>query len=186
MESEVIELRQRVEKSLNRKMKTPADFEFLSGVIWDRLHETISSSTLKRVWEYAGKNTEARFATKTILSRFLGYKDWDDFVTRLNSPEVESAQVVKSVIRTQTLVVGNTIEVCWYPDRRCVFEFKGGLQFIVLVSENSHLQVGDSFSCGVFMLDEPLLLDNVVHEGMQPTPYIAGSKSGLTKLNLIE
>lgn len=186
VESEIIELQKRVEKALNRKMKTPSDFDFLSGVIWDRIHESISSSTLKRVWGYAGKETDARFATKTILSRFLGYKDWDDFVARLNSPEVESNQVMTQVIRTQNLSIGQKIEACWYPDRRCVFVYNGAMQFRVLISENSHLQVGDTFTCGIFMLDEPLLLDNVVHEGMQPTPYIAGSKSGLTKLNFVD
>lgn len=185
-EKELIALLKKVEANCNRKMKTPADYDFLAGVIWDRIHESISSSTLKRMWGYAGKETDARFATKTVLARFLGYKDWDDFVEQMNSPEIESKQVVSQVIRTQNLIKGQKIEVCWYPDRRCVFQYEGGMQFMVLISENSHLQAGDTFMCGIFMLDEPLLLDNVVHQGMQPTPYIAGSKSGLTRIRMVE
>lgn len=186
VEKEQVVLLRKVEANCNRKMKTPADFDFLAGVIWNAVHESISSSTLKRVWGYAGKETDARFVTKTILSRYIGYKDWDDFVERLNSPEIESKQVVTQTIRTQNLVKGQKVEVCWYPDRRCVFQYEGGMQYTVLVSENSHLQAGDTFMCGIFMLDEPLLLDNVVHQGMQPTPYIAGSKSGLTSIRLVE
>ena len=93
VEKEQVVLLRKVEANCNRKMKTPADFDFLAGVIWNAVHESISSSTLKRVWGYAGKETDARFVTKTILSRYIGYKDWDDFVERLNSPEIESNRI---------------------------------------------------------------------------------------------
>lgn len=34
---EIISLRQDIEKEVRRQIKTPYDFEFLSGVIWERL-----------------------------------------------------------------------------------------------------------------------------------------------------
>ena len=49
---EISELKQQIEESLGRKMKTSADFTFLSGAIWERTHENLSASTLKRLWGY--------------------------------------------------------------------------------------------------------------------------------------
>lgn len=35
---EIAELKQRIEKEMKRKMKTPNDFTFLSGAIFERTH----------------------------------------------------------------------------------------------------------------------------------------------------
>ena len=35
---EISELKQRIEESVGRKMKTSTDFTFLSGAIWERTH----------------------------------------------------------------------------------------------------------------------------------------------------
>ena len=43
---EIIKLKQLVEDSIPRKIKTPADFVYLSGVIFERCGETISETTL--------------------------------------------------------------------------------------------------------------------------------------------
>ncbi len=45
---EIVALRNIIEQSVEKVMKTPSDFDFLSGVIWERLHEYISPTTLKR------------------------------------------------------------------------------------------------------------------------------------------
>lgn len=58
---EIASLRLDIEQSVKRKIRTPYDFEFLSGVIWERLHENISPTTLKRLWGYIeGADTTRR------------------------------------------------------------------------------------------------------------------------------
>ena len=47
---EILALRQDIEYEVKRRIKTPYDFEFLAGAIWERLHENISPTTLKRLW----------------------------------------------------------------------------------------------------------------------------------------
>lgn len=49
---EILSLRQDIEREVKRQIRTPYDFEFLAGVIWERLHENISPTTLKRLWGY--------------------------------------------------------------------------------------------------------------------------------------
>ena len=48
---EIASLRLDIEQSVKRKIRTPYDFEFLSGVIWERLHENISP-TLQKVMTF--------------------------------------------------------------------------------------------------------------------------------------
>ena len=72
---EIRSLRNEIEHNVKRKMRTPADFEFLAGAVWERLHETISPTTLKRIWGYIEGVDATRWSTLGLLTRFLGYAD---------------------------------------------------------------------------------------------------------------
>lgn len=60
-------------------MKTPKDFEYLSECIFEKFHEKISPTTLKRLWGYLPESTTPRKSTLDILSMFVGYDNWKDF-----------------------------------------------------------------------------------------------------------
>ena len=55
---EIATLRMDIEQSVKRKIRTPYDFEFLAGVIWERLHENLSPTTLKRLWGYIDERAQ--------------------------------------------------------------------------------------------------------------------------------
>ena len=141
---EISELKQQIEESVGRKMKTSNDFIFLSGTIWERTHENLSSSTLKRLWGYVDGPDTTRDSTLDILSRFLGFNDW--------------------------------------PDRRCTFRYLGDYCFIVEQAENSKLKVGNTFRCGLFILGEPLYLNDLVQGNNPPVAFVIGNKDGLCEL----
>ena len=69
---EIVELRKKIEESVGRVMHTPADFDFLSGAIWERIREYISPTTLKRTWGYLDGVKNIRFSTLETLARFAG------------------------------------------------------------------------------------------------------------------
>ena len=48
-------LREEIESLVGRKMKTPKDFDFLAEQIFEKIHETVSPTTLKRIWGYLAK-----------------------------------------------------------------------------------------------------------------------------------
>ena len=148
---EISELKQQIEESVQRKMKTSADFTFLSGAIWERIHENISTSTLKRLWGYVDGADATRNSTLEVLSRFLGFKDWDSFLEHIGQDN-GSDRVTKQHIKTDDLKVGDHISVSWKPNRRCTFRYLGDYQFIVEQAENSKLKVGNTFRCGLFIL----------------------------------
>ena len=85
---EISELKQQIEESVGRKMKTSNDFTFLSGAIWERTHENISTSTLKRLWGYVDGPDTTRNSTLDILSKFLGFKDWDGFLEHISQDNI--------------------------------------------------------------------------------------------------
>lgn len=184
---EITELRHRIELSINRKVKTPADFDFLAGVVWERLHETISPTTLKRLWGYIDGADTTRNSTLNLLSQFLGYQDWDAFLNELeNNNEIQSASIISRHILTQDLQPNDIIEVGWQPNRHCIFRYLGNRTFIVEESSNSKLKTGDTFACSLFVLGEPLYIDNLIQNGRPPVAFVVGNKSGLTLLELIQ
>lgn len=179
---EILELRKRIEDDLKRRMKTPADFIFLSGAIWERTHETMSPTTLKRLWGYIDGADTTRNCTLNILSKFLGYNDWDEFLENINKDN--GSNFVKSKhIKTDDLNVGDCISVTWKPNRRCTFRYLGDQKFIVEKAENSKLKVGNTFSCGIFILGEPLYLNDLVQDKNAPVAFVVGNKDGLVELN---
>ena len=180
---EILALRMDIEKQLQRRIKTPYDFEFLTGVVWERLHEHISPTTLKRLWGYIDGADTTRRSTLCLLSRFLGYEDWEAYMAALtNRTDVESEVFAGEGLSINDLRAGDKIEVTWLPNRRCVFQYEGDAHFLVTEAENAKLQVGDRFETACFILGKPLYIDRLVRGDEPPTAYVAGAKNGLLKV----
>lgn len=184
-ENEIILLRTMVEESVSRKMKSPADFQFLTGVIQERCKETLAVSTLKRLWGYVDGYDTTRFSTLSILARCVGFRDWDDFLLNHNRGGESSQPVVGCAFYSSEFAVGQRIKITWAPDRRVVLQYLDGESFEVVESENSKLKVGDTFHCSCMILGEPLYLDNFVRDHKPPVLFVVGNKGGLTGVELI-
>ncbi len=183
---EILSLRRDIEHELKRRLRTPYDFEFFAGVIWERLRENISPTTLKRLWGYLEGADTTRRSTLCLLSRFLGYADWEDYIETLSKRgDTESDIFSAEGIRTEDLREGEEIEVTWQPNRRCVFRHEGGLKFTVTESANSKLHAGDTFEAACFLIGQPMYLDNLVRDGETPVSYVAGSRSGLVSVKIL-
>lgn len=182
---EIHELKKLLEDRMNRKMKTPNDFIFLSGVVWERTHETISPTTLKRLWGYIDGADQMRASTLDILSRTLGFRDWDDFLGHLDRTG-GSDPVVAPHIDAGELAPGDRIFVSWKPDRRCTFRYLGESNFIVEKAENSKLKEGNTFSASLFILGEPLYLNSLVQGNNPPIAFVIGNKDGLCELERLD
>lgn len=149
------------------------------------MHETISISTLKRLWGYVDGASKTRNSTLNLLSRFIGYQDWDDFLLSLeNENDIPSEKILTQHIETQHLKEGDMIEVAWQPNRHCHFRYLGNRTFFVEKSSNSKLKVGNTFMCSLFVYEEPLYMENLTQEGHPPIAFVVGNKSGLTLLKL--
>lgn len=184
---EIYELRLRIETSIKRKIQTPADFDFLRGIIWERTHEQISTSTLKRLWGYVDGVDNARNSTLNVLSKALGYENWDAFILKLKSENVDNSDLVMSEsVSSSDLKIGDRLMIAWQPNRVCRLKYLGDNQFEVMESHNSKLKVGDTFRCGLFILGEPVYINDLRQNNGtgEPKLFVIGNKSGLTKLRV--
>jgi hypothetical protein len=181
---EIAELKHRIEENMKRKMKTPTDFIFLSGAVFERTRETMSPTTLKRLWGYLEGADQTRNSTLEILSRFLGFSGWEQFIEEIDK-ESGSDLVRSPHIVANDLNVGDRVEVSWRPDRRCTFRYLGEQQFEVEVAENSKLKVGNTFCCSLFILGEPLYITRLVQGKNPSVDFVVGNKDGLCELKKI-
>ena len=184
---EIYELRLRIEASIKRKIETPADFDFLRGIIWERTHEQISKSTLKRLWGYVDGVDNARNSTLNVLSKALGYENWDAFILKLKSENMDNSDLVMSEsVSSGDLKIGDRLMIAWQPNRVCLLNYMGDNQFEVMESQNSKLKVGDTFRCGLFILGEPVYINDLRQNNGtgEPKLFVIGNKSGLTKLRV--
>ena len=183
---EVIQLRKDVEARLGMRLVTPADYETLIAQIWLRLHENIALSTLERLWGYVEGANSTRRSTLNILSRYVGSRDWDDYISRLlNEEHGSSNPFIADGVHTQDLQPGQELEVTWLPNRRCKFRYLGNMRFEVLESVNSKLSVGDTFVSTFFLIGQPLYIDHLVLTGKNTVSYVAGNNGGLQSIKLL-
>lgn len=184
---EILQLRLDIEESVKRKIRTPYDFEFLTGAIWERQHENISPTTLKRLWGYIEGADTTRRTTLCLLAQFLGYADWEAYQDALKHREgVESEAFMGDGVHTADLEKGQLLEVAWLPNRRAVFRYLGKGQFEVVEAENAKIMKGDTFRCSFMLKGQPMYLDDLHQAGWEePVSYVAGSKNGLTTVKII-
>lgn len=171
-------LKHEVETLVGRTIMSPKDFEFLTCQIQGYTNETISVSTLKRMWGYVVTSCKPSVYNLNLLSRMVGYPDWESFVAGKNA-DSSSRFFVKSKLVAEALNLGEQVKVKWNPGRLLVIEYCGDDRFEVMESVNSKLSVGDTFVCHQFVADEPLYLSNLHHPGIPLCNYVAGQNGGI-------
>lgn len=163
-----------------RAVRTPQDFDFLAASIFRRIHESVSASTLKRIFGYVKTDGNPRRAVLDILSRYVGYSDWDAFCQRSDADAlIESNPILGEAVSADALCKGDLIAVSWKPDRECTFRCTGHHRFVVERSRGSKLSVGDTFAAHQFISGEPLYLENLSLQGSIPVSYVCGRESGI-------
>ena len=79
-------LRNTIEKTIGRKMQTPKDFDVLSESIFEKTHQSISSTTLKRLWGYLQEPSIPRSSTLNLLAQYAGFDNWDAYCKEEKTP----------------------------------------------------------------------------------------------------
>ncbi len=171
-------LKEEVEALVGRKIKSPKDFDFLSRQIQGYTQESISMSTLKRMWGYVATTCKPSLFNLDLLSRMVGYPDWAAFCQD-DSGTASSRFFVKSKLISAALEMDEQVKLTWCPGRIVTIKFLGNDSFQVLESVNSKLDVDDTFVCHQFVEDEPLYLSNLHHFGRQPCNYVCGRNGGI-------
>jgi len=174
-------LKQEVERMLGRQLKEARDFEQLSHLLLSHTRERLSPTTLKRFWGYLkNEEVQTRPHTLDVLACFVGYKDFEDFCNHADSlDEVQSGIKTEERIRTEDMRRGQRLMITWRPDRRIVVKHLGNSRFEIVEADNTKLSVGDTFCCHLIIQHEPLYLDELSHDRLPPSTYVAGQRDGV-------
>lgn len=179
-------LRQDLEHKVGRTMKTPSDFNVLNLEIQRVMKDSPSTSTLKRLWAYVPDSTSRSMTTLNVLSRFLGYRDWQHYIENLmRSNRIESSFITSTTLLAANLVPGDIVECEWNPGRHLTMEFLGANRFRVVSARMSKLQVGYTFTSMIFSKGNAFFASDVMNGEIALGNYVAAEKTGLTALRYI-
>lgn len=183
---EIVFLRHRVEEKLGKGLEVHSDFVKFVTVIETEMHQHISETTLERVWRYSTRKLDTVSThTLNLLAQYAEGVSWHDFCEKLYSDGVcESNLFSAEIIYTKDLAVGDRIEFCWMPNRRCIVRYVGEERFEAEECHNSKLQDGDTFLCSEFILGRELKMFCLKTKDDQSGTlmYVAGTNHGLTTL----
>ncbi|WP_140936629.1 hypothetical protein [Sphingobacterium lumbrici] len=183
--SQVQSLIYEIEFVSHKKFSTPSDFQDLSVGIFKETKDSISVSTLKRLWGYIPRREKVRKSTLDILSRYLGYENFEAFC-QVRSSDIESAFLSNSVISASDLTVGIELEIGWLPNRLCRIKYQGDNKFLILKAEYTRLISGTVFESPIIALNQPLLMNILTGTFTEEKPYVIGKKTGLTILRVFD
>lgn len=175
---EIEELISAVNKVFGKVPGSPTEFDQLADQIYKKTGIKISTSTLKRLWGYVKGYRKTRLFTFDILCRYAEKGSWKGFRETLSNINVQSDFFTEDILYTKDTPANATIEVTWRPNRHCIFRHIEGEMFIVEKSENSKLNIGDTFTCHAFRDAQPLYLDELQH-GELHTSYVVGESDGI-------
>lgn len=175
-------LRQAVETRFGRNVAVRHDFDLLSHEIFEDLGLQLSSSTLRRFWEYQSDQATAniRETSLDILSKYVGYRSWRQFCNpRLIFDEESSHESPTSRIYLEDLEPGIFIRMKWLPNREVIVRYEGNYCFTILSSQNSKLQAGGKFRCQLMVEGEMLSIADLVYPDKAPVYYCCGKTGGV-------
>lgn len=179
LDNKTSKLCQTVEEAVGHPLRSPRDFSQLNDDIFMRTHEFVSASTLMRLWGYIESDIKPRVHTLNILSRFVGYRDWEDFCAADIEGRQSSVVICRRLNVSTDLVEGQMVLLRWLPNRECLIRYLGNLYFEVEHSENTQLKKGTTFLCPLIIEGEPLYLDDVRQANIPASGYVCGKRNGV-------
>ena len=176
-------LRKETEWKADRRMCTPMDFDFLSLKIKETIGDTVSPSTIKRLWGYVTSSHTPNESTLSVLARFVGCRDWKEFQS-LQKENASSSFLECEQIQTNQLKEGDVLELQWKPDRYCRIVYLGNFCFRILDVRNSKLQPQSIFRATLVCVGQPLFLSGLSLDGEEGQTYVVGKQEGLSHVTV--
>ena len=184
---EIEELKRLVKEKYEDTLATSTDFEVFSLMLKNKYNANVSTSPLKRLYDYVGDEHKPRMTTLNALSRYIGHPDFSGFVAWLKtSPCYNSSFFNADQLMSSDLRCGDEVEIGWRPNRMVRLEYLGNSRYTVIESRNSKMLFGDVFVTGCFIAEQPLYLPFLERYGERTPPFVAGRNGGLSIVRILK
>lgn len=174
-----------IEQKFNKEIRYPSDCEALAGDIYRITKNSISTSTLKRIFGFIEGSKEPRLYTLDVLAKYLGYNNWDNYIENLVNID-NSDFVVIDQLEIEHIKPNTKIELRYAPESFILLNYEGDFQFTIIESENSKLIKGDHLRIFNVIKNYPLIINSVIRNNINLGSYKAAKISGITDIQIIE
>lgn len=164
---------------------TPTGFNDLSRQIQQITGDTLSPSSIKRIWGYIPYKGDFSQTTLNILARYNGMKDWESFKRSLpnnTSTDDQSGFHDNSIIDTRKYQPGDIIQLSWNDGKECELECVGPMRFRILRSENIKLKTSDIVTLHTLCIGQPVYISDIMRGDIYFTAYVGAKKGGLLSI----
>ena len=161
---------------------TPTGFNDLGRQIQQITGDTLSPSSIKRLWGYIPYEGKFSSTTLDILARYNGMKDWESFRKSLQenpASDDESGFHDNNITDTSKYTPGDRIELSWNDGKECELECVGRMRFRVLRSENIKLKTSDTVTLHTLCIGQPVYISDIIRGDIHYTAYVGAKKGGL-------
>lgn len=160
-------------------LSLPAHCSTLALDIESKTGEHVGLNTIKRLLGFISDERQPRATTLNILAQYLGYTDWDALCIADSRMSNSDFNDTRNEMHTSQLTKGDRIEITYLPNRRVVMTFKGSNAFEITLSENSKLCQGDIIHLDHIVKGYPMLVSEVVRNGVSLGAFTAGKAQGV-------
>ncbi len=167
---------------------TPSDFNALSMMIKCKTKDTISLSSIKRLWGYVNYESFPSPTTLNILARFNGYRNWEEYlIDHVSGEEGDISEFFSNyLVDSASLSVGDEITVAWGEDKWCRLEYQQDLRFKVVSSHNIKLRSGDTFGLHTLCVGLPFYAFDIRRGDEEIAGYIGAKEAGITSIQICD
>jgi len=173
-----------LEVKLDKEIRYSSDIEHLSFDIEKYTNQRIGVNTLKRLFGQIEGVKEPRLYTLDTIARYLDFKNWDELVESFDQSGNSDFSTIEEIEVTK-LTKGDKVQFKYTPDRCVTLGFLDDNRFEVIESLNSKLHLGDIVEINHFVLNYPIIANNVERNGVSLGKFTAGKVSGITSLRII-
>lgn len=182
--NKLIQLRQAVEETFGQTPGSPTDFDKLSLQIQTFTKRKLGVSTLKRFWGYVRSEYNATYTTLSVLARYVGFRDWDEFCS-LYKVDDSNFSTTRLVIPAN-LKLGSIIKVEWIRINTIkwirIKKIRHPNIFEVINATNIKLRPLDTFSIDTLIIGEKFIATDCQRGEHRLGAYIASSNTGISSL----
>lgn len=169
---------------------TPSEFNDLLRRIQKVTGDSLSLSSIKRLWGYVKYNGDFSQTTLNILARFNGMKDWESFKESIEK-EVTVTNDDDSGFHSDTMIdtgkykPGDRFQLGWNDGKGCEMECVDHMRFRVVKSTNIKLKEGDIVTLHTLCIGHPIYVSDINRGDLHFASYIGAKKSGLQSIHFL-